>query len=56
VLDPELVPVRGRTMRAFQGWRYLNAADAPPDSAAAGDAVATLPEALRRDLATLCLL
>jgi hypothetical protein len=56
VLDPELVPVRGRTMRAFQGWRYLNAADAPPDSTAAGDAATTLPEALRRDLATLCLL
>jgi len=30
-LDPELVPTASRRHRAFQGWRYLKAADAPPD-------------------------
>ena len=30
-LDPHLVPVQPRPVRAFQGWRYLRAADAPPD-------------------------
>ena len=30
-LDPELVPTASRRHRAFQGWRYLNADDAPPD-------------------------
>src|SRR5690606_37464455 len=31
VLDPQCVPVRPRPFRAFQGWRYLVAKDAPPD-------------------------
>jgi len=31
VFDPELVPVRPVPRRAFQGWRYLEGADAPPD-------------------------
>jgi hypothetical protein len=31
VLDPELVPVRPAPRRPFQGWRYLEAAKAPPD-------------------------
>ena len=31
VLDPKCVPVRPRPYRAFQGWRYLDAKDAPPD-------------------------
>ena len=33
VLDPELVRVEARAMRAFQGWRYLKPEDAPPDLA-----------------------
>ena len=49
------VPVRPRPRSAFQGWRYLDPADAPPDLAIAkGDA--RLPEALRRELAALGLL
>src|SRR5690349_6190551 len=32
-LDPELVPVRALARRGHQGWRYLAAADAPPDLA-----------------------
>ncbi|BBK32812.1 hypothetical protein EDC65_4575 [Stella humosa] len=31
MLDPELVPTAPRSIRPFQGWRYLPAADAPPD-------------------------
>jgi hypothetical protein len=30
-LRPELIPVRGVPKRAHQGWRYLEAKDAPPD-------------------------
>ena len=30
-LDPELVPTASQRHRAFQGWRYLKADDAPPD-------------------------
>ena len=37
-LDPDLVPVAGRPVRPFQGWRYLAAEAAPPDIAA-GEAV-----------------
>ncbi len=51
----DLIPVRPRPRAAFQGWRYLEAADAPPDLARlTGDA--KLPEALRRELAALGLL
>jgi hypothetical protein len=31
MLDPEIMPTAARRHRAFQGWRYLPAADAPPD-------------------------
>ena len=34
VLDPVLVPVVPYPHRAFQGWRYLTTADAPPDKTA----------------------
>jgi hypothetical protein len=55
VFDPELVPVRPVPRRAFQGWRYLALADAPPDLPAspAGD---ELPPKLRAELAVLGLL
>src|SRR4029450_3144962 len=32
VLDRKLVPTRAHPRRAFQGWRYLEAADAPRDA------------------------
>lgn len=32
VLSPEPVPVTPRQRAPFQGWRYLAAADAPPDA------------------------
>ncbi len=31
IYAPEMIRVRPRQTRAFQGWRYLQAADAPPD-------------------------
>jgi len=32
VLDPPLIPTALRSFRAFQGWRYFDPADAPPDT------------------------
>lgn len=57
MLDRKLVHVRPVPRRAFQGWRYLAAEDAPPDIAAgrAGDPDA-MPAKLRRELAELGLL
>ena len=55
VYDKRLVPVRPRPRRAFQGWRYLDAKDAPPDIAEVKGAKG-LPEALKRELAVLGLL
>ncbi len=56
VLHPTLVRVTPRSMKPFQGWRYLTPADAPPDlgdTPATGD---TLPEEMRLALARLALL
>jgi len=55
VLEPVAVPTETQPRRPFQGWRYLDAADAPPDLAAIGDAVG-LPPALARELKELGLL
>ncbi|MBB2203080.1 DUF1489 family protein [Gluconacetobacter tumulisoli] len=56
VLDPSIVPVTPRPMRPFQGWRYLSPADAPADFGGTTGAGGALPEALRRELAGLCLI
>jgi hypothetical protein len=56
VLDPKLVLVEPRPMRAFQGWRYLEPKDAPPDLGAGGTGSAEMPEEMRRQLAALGLL
>ena len=57
MLAPALVAVRPRAIKPFQGWRYLAAVDAPQDDVAwAGGRGDVLPEALRRDLASLALL
>jgi hypothetical protein len=56
VLEPVVVAVQPRPYRPFQGWRYVEAKDAPGDL---GDAVGDLvrmPENLRRELAELGLL
>ncbi|MEQ1576744.1 MAG: DUF1489 domain-containing protein [Hyphomicrobium sp.] len=57
LLDPKIVAVRPQPRKAFQGWRYLTAADAPPDlPAGAGDTLASMPPHLRKELAALGLI
>jgi hypothetical protein len=55
VYHKELVPVRPRPRSAFQGWRYLDPADTPPDLGTLKGGK-DLPETLRRELAALGLL
>lgn len=56
VIEPKLVLTERRFRGPFQGWRYLEAKDAPPDIAArAGDGTAP-PEEMRAALAELGLL
>ena len=55
VLDPALVEVRPRIQRAFQGWRYLQAKDAPPDMPH-GHVDEAMPDYMRRELAAMGLL
>ena len=52
---PKIIPVRPVPRRAFQGWRYLEGADVPPDLGKA-QAGAGLSEKMRRELAALGLL
>ncbi len=54
VYDKDLVLVSPRPRRPFQGWRYLDAKEAPPDIGKGG--AAGLPDKLRRELAELGLL
>lgn len=57
LLDPALVAVKPQPRRAFQGWRYLAAGDAPTDLAGSGEgALSDLPERMRRELAELGLI
>ncbi len=61
-VDPELVPTLWRPWRPFQGWRYLAAADAPPDLGAVPGggppmgAEGAMPERLLAELRALGLL
>jgi hypothetical protein len=56
VMQPKVIPVLQRPMRAFQGWRYLAPGDAPPDLGSVGAGIADMPEPLRRELRDLGLL
>lgn len=56
VLDPDLIQVEGRPVKAFQGWRYLSPDDAPPDLTSNDFAADAIPPALRNQLRALCLL
>ncbi len=56
VFKPEIIRVRPTPRRAFQGWRYLTETDAPPDLKKGEQSAADLPEAMRRELASLGLL
>jgi len=54
-LAPGPVPITIVPRRAHQGWRYMAAADAPADAAAAGD-VDALPTGMVRELQSLWLM
>jgi len=56
VLDGKIVLVEPRPRSAFQGWRYLEAKDAPRDLARAAPGAARMPEQMRRELQELGLL
>jgi hypothetical protein len=56
VLEPVVVAIEPRPCRPFQGWRYLEAKDAPRDLGRASGDLAVMPEAMRRELADLGLL
>jgi hypothetical protein len=56
VLDAELVATRRHPRRAFQGWRYLDAADAPQDATRLADEADAMPHAMREDLRELRLI
>jgi len=56
VLDRELVATRAHPRRAFQGWRYLEAADAPKDVGLVDGADETIPRRMREELRELRLI
>lgn len=56
VLDPELVVTRPHPRRAFQGWRYLEPEDAPPDTQVYDAAVDNVPRGMREELRELRLI
>lgn len=53
VLDPELHRTASTPKRPFQGWRYLQPADAPPDLRKGRDTETPLPPELNRALAEI---
>ena len=53
VLEPALHRTHSATRRPFQGWRYLQPADAPPDLPAGRRDEDTLPVELNRALAEI---
>ena len=55
-IDPALVLTEGRPKRAHQGWRYLEAADAPVDLGAGMVAGDVIPATLMGKLAALGLI
>lgn len=58
ILDPVLVPLEGRPTKAFQGWRYLDADDAPRDRRGTGLVlgIEALPPLMRQELMAAALL
>ena len=56
VLDAELLETRPHPRRAFQGWRYLDLADAPQDATRFADEAEAMPRAMREDLRELRLI
>ena len=55
-LGPDLILVQAQPKRAHQGWRYLEAADAPIDLGGDTTGLAAMPPALVGELAALALI
>lgn len=56
VLRPGLIPVLEKRHRPFQGWRYLEADDAPPDLPSGDNPEDTMPSEMAEELRDLGLL
>jgi hypothetical protein len=56
LLGDELVPTQWQPRRPFQGWRYFKPEDAPRDLGMGHDALAQMPDAMRKELLELGLL
>ncbi len=56
VMRPGLIPVIEKRHRPFQGWRYLEAADAPPDLPIGASPEDTMPAEMAEELRDLGLL
>jgi len=56
ILHPDLVRVRPRSFRPFQGWRYLAPTDAPPDLPPGYDMTDPIPELMADELRELGLI
>ena len=55
-MQPKVISVAPRPMRAFQGWRYFKDTDVPPDLGKAAASIEAMPEPMRRELRELGLL
>ena len=53
ILDPDLIPTAIAPRRPFQGWRYLEASDAPPDLKRGKTGDESLPRSLESALAEI---
>ena len=56
ILGPEVIETVMQPKRPFQGWRYLEAKDAPKVLGQAGTGLDDMPEHMKRELAELGLL
>ena len=56
VLDPAIIETRPHPRRPFQGWRYLEPDETPPDLAVADDSIADMPPGMREELRALRLI
>jgi len=56
VLDSKIVETRPNLRRPFQGWRYLEANEAPPDLSGSDDGTAEMPPGMREELRALRLI
>ncbi|UIJ45698.1 DUF1489 domain-containing protein [Sphingomonas cannabina] len=55
-LEPQFIPVQPLPKRAHQGWRYLEAKDAPSDLAGSLEGIAEMPAELAGKLSALALI